>query len=118
MSPSCARKSGERYEVFSPCEIFLNSARRSEPELYNGQLDAALDDACADGVTRESGGVVDVEFFHEMFAMLLDGLDADTEFGRSFLVGLAFGDQLQHFHFARGLLCGLFVELSGAAKQS
>ena len=33
--------------------------------------------------------------------MLLDGLDADAEFGCGFLVRLAFGDQLQHFHFAR-----------------
>ena len=46
--------------------------------LNNGQLDAALDDARADGVAGESGGVVDVEFLHEMLAMLLDGLDADA----------------------------------------
>ena len=33
--------------------------------------------------------------------MLLDGLDADAEFAGGLLVGLAFGDELEHFHFAR-----------------
>src|ERR1035441_4952081 len=67
----------------------------------NGQLHAALDDARADGVTGEAGGVVDVELLHEMFAMLLDGLDADAKLVRRFLVRLPFGDQLQHFHLDR-----------------
>jgi hypothetical protein len=33
-------------------------------ELNNGQLNTALDDACANGVAGETGGVVDVEFGH------------------------------------------------------
>ena len=64
------------------------------PALNDGQLDAALDDARADGVTGETGGVVNVELLHEMLAMLLDGLDADAEFRRGLLVGLALGDDL------------------------
>lgn len=59
--------------------------------LSNGQLNTALDDARADGVAGEASGVVDVEFLHEMSTMLLDGLDADAEFRRSFLVGFALG---------------------------
>ena len=39
--------------------------------LNNGQLDAALDDARADGVAGESSGVVEVELRHEMLAVLL-----------------------------------------------
>ena len=65
---------------------------------------AALDDAGADGVAGEAGGVVDVELRHKMLAMLLDGLDADAEFPCDFLVGLALGNQLQHFHLARSQL--------------
>ncbi len=67
----------------------------------DGQLDAALDDARLDGVAGETCRVVDVEFLHEMVAMLLDRLCADAEFGRDLLVGFAFGDQLEHFRFAR-----------------
>src|SRR5450631_2117425 len=74
---------------------------KCEPESNNRQLDAALDDAGTDGVAGEAGGVVDVEFLHEMFAMFLDGLDADAEFGRGLFVALSFGDELQHFHLAR-----------------
>ena len=48
--------------------------------LYNGQLDAVFNNACADGITGETGGVVDVELLHEMFAVFLDGFNADAEF--------------------------------------
>src|ERR1043165_10299001 len=57
--------------------------------LGDGQLDAALDDARADGVARESRSVVHVELLHEMLTMFLDGLDADTELGRRLLIGLS-----------------------------
>ena len=33
--------------------------------------------------------------------MFLDGLDADAQFRRDLLVGLAFGNQLEHLHLAR-----------------
>ena len=85
--------------------------------LNDGQLDAALDDARADGVAGEAGGVVDVEFLHEMLAMFFDGLGADAEFRRSFLVGLAFGDQLQHFQLARSQLGSFLVEHSHAVGR-
>src|ERR1700677_4442991 len=78
--------------------------------LNDGQLDAALDDSRTDGVAGEAGGVVDVELLHEVLAVLLDGLDADAEFGRGFLVRPALGDELEHFHLARGELGGLFAE--------
>src|SRR5208282_1201804 len=85
--------------------------------LDDRQLDAAFDDARADGVAGESGGVVDVELLHEMLAMLLDGLHADAEFRRGFLVGLAFSDELEHFHLARSQLGRFLVESSGAIRQ-
>ena len=68
--------------------------------LDDGDLDAALDDACADGVAGEAGGVVDVEFFHEVATVFFHGFDADAQIRGGFLVGFAFGDELQHFHFA------------------
>src|ERR1017187_1429409 len=69
--------------------------------LNDGQLDAALNDARADGVAGESGGVVEVELAHDLLAMFFDGLDADAQFRGRFLVGFAFGNQLEHFHLAR-----------------
>ena len=82
---------------FGECEFY---------PLDDGQLDTALDDACADGVTGKSGGVVDVELLHEMLPMLLDGLEANAQFHRRLLVGVAFGHQLEHFHLARRQLGG------------
>jgi len=70
------------------------------PALNDGQLDTAFDDARADRVARETGGVVDVELLHEMLAMFLHRLDADSEFRRGFLVGLALGNELEHLHLA------------------
>ena len=78
--------------------------------LNNRQLHAALDDARADRVTGEAGGVVDVELFHQMLAMLLDGLDADAKFAGGLFVGLALGDELEHFHLARGELCDFLFQ--------
>src|ERR1035441_1251236 len=69
--------------------------------LNDGHLDAALDHARADGVTRKASGVVDVELGHETLAMLLNSLHADAEFRRDLFVGFAFGNQLDHLHFAR-----------------
>src|SRR5450432_1809985 len=83
--------------------------------LDDGQLDAALNDARADGVAGKPGGVMDVELLHEMLAMLLDGLDADAEFRRCLLVGLALGDKLEHFHLARSQFGSLLLERSLAA---
>ena len=56
------------------------------------QLHAALDNARADGIAGQTGGVVDVELLHEMLAMLFDRLEADAKFRGGFFVGFAFGD--------------------------
>ena len=63
--------------------------------LDDGQLDTALDDASSDGVAGEAGGVVDVQFRHEMLAVFFDRFDADAQFRCGFLVGLALGNQLE-----------------------
>ena len=60
----------------------------------------ALNDARTDGVASESGGIVDVELLHEMIAMFFNSLDADAQICRDLLVGLAFGNELEHFHLA------------------
>lgn len=87
------------------------------PAQNEGQLDTALDDAHIDGVVGEAGGVMDVELRHEMFAMPLDGLNADAEFGGSFVVGVAFGDQLKHFHLAGSQPDTFLVERSLAIRR-
>jgi len=74
-------------------------------------LHAVLDDAGADGIASEAGGVVDIELCHKMLAMLFDGLDANTELPCSFLVGFSLGNQLQHFHLSRSQL-GKFMNSS------
>ena len=93
-------------------------SRGKHLRLNNGQLDAVFDDAGADRISCKSGSIVDVEFLHQMFAMFLDRFHTDAEIGSGFLIGFAFGDQLQHFHFARGQLNRPFVKLPGAIKQS
>ena len=72
------------------------------PSSNDGDLDAVLDDAFTDGIAGDAGGVVEVELAHEVFAMLLDRLDADPEIGRDLLVGAALGDELKGFHLTGG----------------
>ena len=60
-------------------------------------MTTVLDNPCTDGVTGKSGGIMDVELLHDMLTMFLDRLDNDAEFPRYFLVGFAFGNQLEHF---------------------
>ena len=79
------------------------------PVLNNGHLDTALNDTLADGVAGESGDIVDFELRYETLAMCFDGLHADAEFPGDFLVGFAFGDELDHFHFAGGELNPIFA---------
>ena len=73
----------------------------SAATLNDGHLDGALDNARADVVAGKASGVVDVELGHETLAMLLNRLHADAEFHRDLFVGFAFGNQLDHLHFAR-----------------
>ena len=65
-----------------------------DDDLNDCYLHTAFDDPGGNRVASESGGVVDVEFGHEVFPMLFDGLDANAKVGGSFFVGFAFGDQL------------------------
>jgi hypothetical protein len=66
----------------------------------NGELDVTFNDSRKNGVASKSGCGMDVEFPHQMLAMLLDGLRADAEFRCGLFVGFAFRDQLQHFSLA------------------
>src|SRR5437667_3181209 len=68
-------------------------------ELSGG---AGFNNSFGDGVARESRDVVDVQLGHDVFAMVLDGLDTDAQFAGDLLIGFAFGDQLQHFRLAGG----------------
>jgi hypothetical protein len=63
-------------------------------------MDTAPYDARTDGVASETGGIMDVKLLHEMIAMFFNGLDADAQICRDLLVGLAFGNELEHFHLA------------------
>jgi len=61
-----------------------------------------LDDVVADGVEDELGEGVEIEFEHDVGAVGFGGVDADVEEIGDFLVGLAFGEELEDFAFARG----------------
>ena len=80
------------------------------PGLNDGQLDAALDDSLGDGVAGEAGDVVDVELAHEMLPMFVHGFEADAQFRGDLLVGLAFGNQLEHLHLARTQAVAFFFD--------
>src|SRR5208282_5604917 len=114
ISNSESRMMNEESSICPP-RLFLHSSFFIV--LDNGQLDAVLDNARADGVAGEPGGVVDVELLHEMLAVLLDGLDADAEFRRGFLVGLAFRNELEHLHLARSQPGRFFVAQARAAGR-
>ena len=62
-------------------------------------MDTTLDDPCADGVPGESGGIMDIEFLHQMLTMLLYSFNPNVQLRSGLFVGLAFGDQLENFHF-------------------
>src|ERR1041385_3607206 len=69
--------------------------------LGNRHPDVAFDNSFGDGVTGKTGDVVDVELAHEMLPMFVHRFEGYAEFRGDLFVGLAFGDQLEHFHFAR-----------------
>lgn len=54
----------------------------------------------ADGVVDQFGEGVEVEFEHDIGAMGFGRVDADAEKIGDFLVGLAFGEELEDFAFA------------------
>src|ERR1035437_950015 len=86
--------------VFTASETSRIRPPCAGPRLADGQLDTALDDSRADGIAGETGDIVDVEFRHEILPMFFDRLDADAEFHRGLIVGLAFGNQLEHLHLS------------------
>src|ERR1700757_79150 len=61
-----------------------------------------FDDSLGGGVADEAGGVVDVEFVHDLLSMFLDGLDAQSEFGGDLLIGEALSNELEDFGFTKG----------------
>ena len=84
-------------------------------------MDGTLDDSRADGVSGEAGGVVDAKLVREIHAMMFDGLDADAKFGGCCLVGVAFGDHLEHLYLARsetGVARTLYSSWSEAMSSS
>jgi len=58
--------------------------------------------ALADGVASQTGGVVDIEGFHQLAAVGFRRLGADVELLGNLLGRVAFRDQLQHFALPRG----------------
>src|SRR5689334_20038204 len=92
--------------------------RRFRSELNNGDLNTALNDSRTDGVAGEARGVVDVQLRHEMLPVFVHGLEAYAQFGGDLFVGLAFGNELEHFHLARTqAVAASLLELSRSIKR-
>jgi hypothetical protein len=64
-----------------------------------------LNDLVTDRVPDQIAQRTEVQLAHQVRAMRLDGLDADIECGRRFLVTLAFGQELDELSFSRGHGC-------------
>jgi len=52
-------------------------------------------------IADQTGGIVDIEFCHEIVFVSVDRLGADVEMNRDFLDGKSFSDQFQDFAFAQ-----------------
>jgi hypothetical protein len=90
---TAAREAGGNPRKKKFCRRPLWAASENRAGLLNdGQLDAVLDDARANGIPGETGGVVDIQLFHEVFAVFFDSLQTNAKFRRRLLVGFAFGD--------------------------
>ena len=76
---------------------------------------ASMYDSGVEGEARQGRGFMNSEFIHEMLAMLLDGLDADTQLCGGLFVGTPFGDELQHVPFTGSQLGEIFFR-SGVFK--
>ena len=68
-----------------------------------------MHDAVADGADGGFGAVLDLEFREEGLEMRFDGVFRDEEGRGDFLVAAAFGEELQHFGFARGKIGALLA---------
>ena len=58
------------------------------------------DNASADGIEHDLGSAVQVELFHDVGSMRLDGACADVQQRRDLFVRLCLGDELKDFTFA------------------
>ena len=63
-------------------------------------LHGIVDHPGGDRVAREAGRVVDVEFVHQVLAVLLHRLDADAQIVGNLLVQATGDDTLEHLGFA------------------
>ena len=63
---------------------------------------SGFDDVVADGVVDEFGDGMEIELEHNVGAVGFGGVDANAQEGGDFLVGFAFGEELENFAFAWG----------------
>lgn len=70
-------------------------------EVRKSLPETALDDACADGVTGEASGVVDVQLRHQVLPVFVDRFEAHAQFRGNVLVGFALRDELEHLQLPR-----------------
>src|ERR1700722_11284135 len=66
-----------------------------------GQARLWLYQAISDRITDQSGGLVNIEFFHYLGAVGIRRLGADTQQHRDFFGGMPFADQLQDLSFTQ-----------------
>ncbi len=50
-------------------------------------------------VTRETRDIVEIKFPHQVGAVIVNGLNADSQFRGDFLGAMTFGNKLQNFAF-------------------
>ena len=50
----------------------------------------------------ETRNIVNAKLVHDLLPVFLDGFDADAQVSCNLFVGVTFGNELQHFGFARG----------------
>src|SRR2546425_12436529 len=124
-NPSCCRSnltpcrtiswsSARRMRVSILARVLLAQERREirkAPQIGPGKSLTAprdaraagasgLDQATADGVADEPGGLVEAGLFHDPCPVGLRGLEADPQESGDLLCRLALGDKLQHLSLA------------------
>ena len=101
MGEECGGKrggeAGIRWERGQLGRMFQLNQRAGSPRSGSG---LRLDYSAADGIPHQSGGFVNVEFFHDAGAMRFGGFYTQAQQRGYFLCGVAFRDQLQHLAFA------------------
>ena len=77
-----------------------NGLRRKRSAGSGGQSLAKGGQPLGNGIARQTGDGVNIEFVHDAFAMRLDGAYAHAQLPGDFLVAHALGDEDEHFAFA------------------